>query len=462
MLSVRQHHFILAPVFIHPWQVRALGLDRRPHLDSRHQPKWLSIALHAWGSNERGQLGVVVVDDAAATVSTKDELESPSRALIQVDAKKGWGGTVRQLAAGGAHSALLTDDGHLFLWGGNDAGQLGTGGSPGRVLVDGPDQVHPFPRRVAMVALGHAHTLVLEQGTGRVYGVGANGSGEATGRSTEGSSTCREEGGGLVRLLEEEQEESGEQGVGIKMTWVAGGVRHSAGVTEAGGALVTWGSRTHGQALPSGHASWKPLDGADVVSVACGWRHTVLVDSRGRVYTLGANKYGQRGLGEGEEKEETSARDPLPRRVLLGRDESAACVVEVVSGWSHVLARTDDGRVFGWGRNTFGQLGLGQDAPESVKAPVLLPLPEGVGPVREIAAGSEYSVVVGGKGGVYACGWNEHGNLGLGDRENRRGWVRVPLPESVEALARETGQLLVACGGAHVLTLATDQSGNCD
>ncbi len=408
------------------------------------------MPLHAWGANDRGQLGAVVVAGEAA--SGADDQETPAATRIEVDVRKGWGGTIRQLAAGGAHSALVTDDDHLFLWGGNEAGQLGTGGSRGRVLVDGPDQVHPFPRRVAVVALGHAHTLVLEQDTGRVFGVGANGAGEATGVAGPGNS-CREEGGGLVRLVGT----GGEVEEDVRMRWVAAGVRHSAGVTE-GGALVTWGSRTHGQGLPDGVSSWRPADGAEVVRVACGWRHTAALDSRGRVFTLGANKYGQRGLGE----EEEAAADPLPRQVPL---EGQAEVVEVACGWSHTLARTRDGQVFGWGRKTFGQLGLGggseATAAAAVKAPLRLPLPDGAAPVRRVAAGSEFSVVVGADGAVYACGWNEHGNLGLGvrgDRENRAAWTRVPLPAAVEAVAGAgAGQLLLACGGAHVLALAHDQ-----
>jgi alpha-tubulin suppressor-like RCC1 family protein len=442
--------------------VRALGLDRRPLLDPRHQPKWRPVPLHAWGANERGQLGVAAVGGSSSSSSSSssskapDELETPTRTAIEVDARKGWAGTVRQLAAGGAHSALVTDDGHLYLWGGNEAGQLGSGGSPGRVLVEGPDQVHPFPRRAAMVALGHAHTLVLEQGTGRVFGVGANGAGEATGQAGD-SNNCREEGGGLVRLLLSQK--GAEE---VRMRWIAAGVRHSAGVTAEGGALVTWGGRTHGEGLPAGISSWRPADGAEVVRVACGWRHTVVLDSRGRVFALGANKYGQRGLG-GEGKGEAEAvRDPLPQRVPLGDDDEV--VTDVACGWSHTLALTAGGHVWGWGRNTFGQLGLGSGGPASAPAPVRLPLPEGAVPVRQIAVGSEFSVVVGADGGVYACGWNEHGNLGVGDRENRPAWVRVPVPASVEALAKQDGArgqlqqlLLLACGGAHVLALARDQ-----
>ena len=39
------------------------------------------------------------------------------------------------------------------------------------------------------------------------------------------------------------------------------------------------------------------LDNTHGVQVACGWRHTVVVDAEGRVFSFGWNKYGQLGHG---------------------------------------------------------------------------------------------------------------------------------------------------------------------
>ena len=40
------------------------------------------------------------------------------------------------------------------------------------------------------------------------------------------------------------------------------------------------------------------LDGIRVVRVACGWRHSVVVDDIGHIYTFGWSKYGQLGHGD--------------------------------------------------------------------------------------------------------------------------------------------------------------------
>ncbi len=50
--------------------------------------------------------------------------------------------------------------------------------------------------------------------------------------------------------------------------------------------LLLWLAQVHG------------LDGIKVVAVACGWRHSIVVDEAGIVYTFGWCKYGQLGHGD--------------------------------------------------------------------------------------------------------------------------------------------------------------------
>ena len=40
------------------------------------------------------------------------------------------------------------------------------------------------------------------------------------------------------------------------------------------------------------------MEDVKVVSVACGWRHSIVADSEGVVYTFGWCKYGQLGHGD--------------------------------------------------------------------------------------------------------------------------------------------------------------------
>ena len=478
-------------------EVLERGLDRRGSLDARHRQiliegaegeggsgaVWQPLEILTWGSNQHGQLGKkeegVTSDSREKQEGEDEEWPSPLPTSMEFDVASTislQGGSlskvleehqliIRQLAAGGGHSAVVTTEDRLYLWGWNEKGQVG------RIkheVLDGVSRVYDFPRRVEMVALGHAHTLILEKDTGKIYGLGANAAGEATGCSSSSSSSsssgCRVVGGGLVTLGGNEQP--------LRFSWCAAGVRHSAGVTREDGRLITWGSRKYGEGLPISVGSWAPRDGGRVVRVWCGWQHTVVLDDRGRVWTMGANKYGQLGRGWKEEEEEEGGREEeeegLPRQVQWpvevegegGREEM--WVEDVGCGWSHVLVKTRDGQVWGWGRNTFGQLAQVQESSTAAAAVMvaspmprrLLPssgcLPNGAR-VQEIACGTESSVAVGEDGSVWACGWNEHGNLGVGDRKDKKGWTRVPgFPSSDE---KDEGKMLVACGGAHVLVV---------
>lgn len=68
------------------------------------------------------------------------------------------------------------------------------------------------------------------------------------------------------------------------------------------------------------------------------------------LYTWGRNRFGQLGLGD----EEDVCLPTLVKGVLHRiKVDSVSC------GWQHTLALTPNGFVFGWGLNVFGQLGLG-------------------------------------------------------------------------------------------------------
>lgn len=104
-------------------------------------------------------------------------------------------------------------------------------------------------------------------------------------------------------------------------------------------------------------------------------------------------------------------------------------ILEVACSSSHVLAVARDGRCFAWGCNDGGQLGIGRDAARegAVSAPALVAL--GAERVARVAAGEKFSLAAsreedGGK--LWSWGFNFCGQLGLG--HTRTVWT----PERVE------------------------------
>ncbi|KAL7693301.1 putative regulator of chromosome condensation 1/beta-lactamase-inhibitor protein II [Plasmopara halstedii] len=102
-------------------------------------------------------------------------------------------------------------------------------------------------------------------------------------------------------------------------------------------------------------------DGERVKKIVCSTALTFLLTESGKLFTLGANSYGQCGIGE----EGISV--PLPTHVNIDGDE----VIDIAAGYQHGLAVTRNGTVFCWGKGERGQLGFGTgnaDAPQELIA----------------------------------------------------------------------------------------------
>lgn len=105
----------------------------------------------------------------------------------------------------------------------------------------------------------------------------------------------------------------------------------------------------------------KPLrDGIRIARAAAGERHSLFLSSSGAVLACGDSGAGALGLGD-------APAAATPQHVLplwpLG-------VVQVACGGSHSAAMTSDGRLFTWGRNRHGQLGLGDFEGRATPTPV--------------------------------------------------------------------------------------------
>jgi alpha-tubulin suppressor-like RCC1 family protein len=121
--------------------------------------------------------------------------------------------------------------------------------------------------------------------------------------------------------------------------------------------------------------------------------------SLGRIFTWGSNQHGQLGL---------DSADALPtgnRRVLLPSEVKlvGVFIADVSAGGYHTLALTDQGQLYVFGRNDDGQLGLGDLYTR--RAPTKSPL---VMQFVSIAACLRYSLVLSPSiallsGSTYAC-----------------------------------------------------------
>ena len=418
--------------------------------------------LFGAGSNEHNQLLLNGIN--------KEEVHEMNEVLLVVPMQQSNADNTKSIHAGGGHSALLTNNGDLYLWGWNDSNQLGRGEEPvGETVDDSPllNVIQPLSNiKVETADLGHNHTLVIEK-EGRLFGFGENGRGQVSGSisdcDTTDNNSCHVP----------------QTPIGLEDEFfvdVAAGLFHSAAITNQG-ELITWGCGRFGQCLTPTNSEkttvgrWQPNDGSKLVKVACGRRHTVVLDEHGRIWSFGDNKYGQLGRLV-DDSSNSKSREPQLIDGPLGQ-VSSGCFA-VYSGWSHILAMSRDTKgkgsdgytLYGWGRNDKGQLASIPGASQScISIPQVL---NGSLKVQSACCGSESSHVVDLEGKILSTGWNEHGNLGIGHHDQQNDdetsdssstWMtttstRVATPPSTNSKEEKKTTILLAAGGAHLIAMA--------
>ncbi|NWV25202.1 HERC5 ligase, partial [Origma solitaria] len=107
----------------------------------------------------------------------------------------------------------------------------------------------------------------------------------------------------------------------------------------------------------------------------------------------------------------------------------------------------EGGELFTWGQNTYGQLGVGSQTTLTPK-PQLVERLKGI-PLAQIAAGGAHSITVSLSGAVYSWGKNNFGQLGLGDTKDR------DCPSYVGAL-EHWKTVFISCGADHTAVLSKE------
>ena len=113
--------------------------------------------------------------------------------------------------------------------------------------------------------------------------------------------------------------------------------------------------------------------------------------------------------------------------------ESAAVTPKIVGGFNNFISLSADGKVYGWGDNSSGQLATG-DTTNQTK-PVFM----GIDNAKDIAAGSYFTVVLKKDGTVWTVGNNSNGQLGNGTEDSSSTFVQVKTEtgklENIKAVA---------------------------
>lgn len=339
---------------------------------------------------------------------------------------------VHQIACGVRHVALVTRQGEVFTWGDESGGRLGHGIERDFTRPRLVDSL--AVTNVDFVACGEFHTCALS-GSGDLYtwGDGAHNAG-ILGHGNDVSHWIPKRVSGPLE--------------GLQVLSVACGTWHSALATTTG-KLFTFGEGMFG-ALGHGDRESVPypkevqsLSGLKAVAVSCGVWHTAAIIEV--INHTGVNVSSRKLFTWGDgDKNRLGHRNKMT--YLLPTCVSALIdynIQQLACGHNMTVALTTSGHVFTMGSNAFGQLGNPQS---DGKAPSLVQ-DRLVGEfVEQISCGANHVAVLTLKSEVFTWGRGANGRLGHGDTEDRS------VPTLVEAL-KDRHVRNIACGSNYTASI---------
>ena len=410
--------------------------------------------IWAWGLNEHGQLGLG---------DTNNRLVPTINVTTQ-------GKNIRKIACGESHSAFLSDR-DVFTFGDGSHGALGHGNSKSQLV---PKMVVKLTEdaRLRDIDCGPQFTTAISD-LGQMYFWGNMKSTSGRGakhvfnmprrfkglEAIYGVACGEHEITALVRIpIAPPLEHKFKAGIFIEEA--------QSGLVEGYiGRVCSWGRASDGKLghgagamtqsdLKSPFAVYGPLYHYSITVVACGVDHSVCITDDGRPFSWGGNKEGQLGQRDFKTRLQPTpieqCCDPDVPRLKNCKNK---IFTDVITGAWHCLAITSKKKVYAWGKNKYGQLGLGHT--NNLHTPTsILPLSDPLNPknVRCIAAGKSHSAVITEDGDVYTWGRGWDGQLG------HDVITEIELEPRIVPNMENRASASVACGFAH--TVVVTDNGN--
>lgn len=290
---------------------------------------------------------------------------------------------IKEIVLGIHHSMMLTESGKVYVCGRNGCGQLGLGEDSDFEISSWIESDIPAGERVEQIVLGSFYSMILTK-SGKMYGCGNNHCGQLA----------------------------------------LGG--------DADVYMPTWSEIS----LP---------EGEQVLKIALGDDHSMVLTKSGNMYGCGSNEYGQLGLGDTTENMITTW------TLIPFRQEER--VNNIVLGGYHSMMLTETGKVYGAGSNEDGQLSMEDADTDFITSWTAISPPEGE-QVKKIVLKYLRSIMLTQSGKVFGCGANESDQMCIHRLEDRmdesvRSWSEIILPNN-----EYVDQIVIEASNSMVLTMS--------
>eukprot|EP00831_Metopus_contortus_P065115 TRINITY_DN58219_c0_g1_i1.p1 TRINITY_DN58219_c0_g1~~TRINITY_DN58219_c0_g1_i1.p1 ORF type:complete len:435 (-),score=66.28 TRINITY_DN58219_c0_g1_i1:93-1397(-) len=320
---------------------------------------------------------------------------------------------IKSVACGEEHTAMITRDGYVYTMGNNLFGRLGLGDkslthSPVPCLVESL-----FGEQIVQVACGVSHTLALnDKGVVFAWGLGEHGALGVGDRYTHYAPE-------LIEKFTSSEIES-----------ISCGHRHST-FLAVDGTLFGCGACDSGQ-LGNGkkEIEFSPIQIGSIItdkitSATCGPFSTYAISSKGEAWATGGNSFGQLGVGTKK-----------PSNIFVKIPELHN--IKKITCGHHAMALTLDGGLYVWGTGIFGEVLIPRKFTE-IKVKIV-----------DISIGGTLGIALDEQGRIWSWGSNTSGELGLGDYDPRSQPSILAKLHSKKVVSISTGgSFVVALGVTH-------------
>jgi len=424
--------------------------------------------MWTWGDNRYGQLGQNNVTYRSSPV--------------QVGSLTNW----LSAAAGEYHTTAIKTDGTLWTWGRNNRGQLGQNNATD---ISSPVQVGSGTTW-SKVSSGTNHILAIKtDGTLWAWGHDANGrlglntagqyvyksspvqvgvltnwsyvaghSASSLAIKTDGTLWSWGENSNATLGHNDTVSRSSPVQVGTGTTWASVSAVQASGYgVKTDGTLWAWGyNGTGGLAQGDTVARSSPVQvgsrNGGYPAISNNWSKTssiynasYAIKTDGTLWSWGRNRWGELGLGNAWQDSTVTTYRSSPTQIG-SLTNWASLATGLGSGYGHMIAIKTDGTLWSWGDNRSGQ--LGQNNITNRSSPVQI----GTGTTWASAALSTdgFSFAIKTDGSLWAWGANQNTYRYLGDGTN------VYRSSPVQVGNGTSDWSKVACGRFHIIAIKTN------
>lgn len=484
--------------------------------------------VYCWGNNDVGQLGDGTTDNSFVPVEVDMTGDLSGKTVVNVSTGSKytcvldidgnvycWGVLLEKVIASPSYIVLenpavslsvnnsnacaLDNEGTVWCWGSNSVGQLG---HPG--LEDSLDPVEVNSKLgdlknkdIVDIKMGGNHSCALDS-SGDVFCWGSNNNGQVgTGKYTFAdyglypSEVVKKSGleGKRISFITCSSTSTyavGKQGVSY--FWgrpdldvveyshiptlpeseisidVNSIVSFDAGVLhrcflEADSSIYCWGKNGKGQLgnnskensdIPVEVDKSGVLKGKNITMLSAGHDHTCVLDENGKVYCWGGNNFGQ--LGNGHVQNSSFPVQVNTDGVLKGKT-----VKSVQCGSNHTCVLDSNGKTYCWGKNENMQ--LGDNTPINRSFPVEVNTNGALKNIQiiQLSSGYDHNCGIDDKNQVFCWGGNNEGQLGKGHASPNYYPVKVEVPDVI----KEKKLVSIYCGGETTCILSEDGRAYC-